>query len=123
MKFMPRSDGPYKILEKHTEFSTYTLDLPNQPNIFPVFHASEIEPYIANDDVKFPTRKKQAEPAPVVNSRGQEEHFIDEIIDKRRCGRGRQYLVRFVGGDERWLAGNEVANCAALDHWLAQPKD
>jgi hypothetical protein len=118
---MPRSDGPYKIIEKHAEFSTYTLDLPNQPNIFPVFHASEIEPFIENDDDKFPSRKNN-EPPPVVVD-GEQEYFVDEILDERRRGRGHQDLVRFTGyGPESdlWLPGREVTNCATLDRWLAR---
>ncbi|KIJ60971.1 hypothetical protein HYDPIDRAFT_31840 [Hydnomerulius pinastri MD-312] len=39
-KFMPRFDGPYTVIEVHPGTSTYTLDLPNWPNIFPTFHAS-----------------------------------------------------------------------------------
>jgi hypothetical protein len=122
-KYMPRFDGPYKIIAKHAECSTYTLDLPNEPNIFPTFHASEIEPYIGNDDELFPAHKKTIEPTPITNEYGEEEHFIDKIIDERTRGRGRQYLVRFIGGDERWLPGREVANCAALDLWLAHSTD
>jgi hypothetical protein len=41
-KFMPRYDGPYNILESHPETSIYTLDLPNSPNIFPIFHVSQL---------------------------------------------------------------------------------
>jgi hypothetical protein len=122
-KYMPRFDGPFKILDKHAEFSTYTLELPNEPGRFPVFHASEIEPYIANDDEKFPSRRKAKEPDPVLNEYGEEEHFIDKIIDERPRGRGKQYLVRFTGGDERWLPGREIANCEALDHWLERPEE
>jgi hypothetical protein len=111
VKYMPRFNGPYKILDKHAEFSTYTLELPNEPNRFPVFHASEIEPYIANNDVKFPSRWKTTELEPVLNDYSEEEHFIDKIIDERLRGRGKQYLVRFIGGDDRWLPGCEIANC------------
>ena len=48
-KFMPRYDGPYTIVQAHPESSTYTLDLPNSPNIFPTFHASQLRPYHPNN--------------------------------------------------------------------------
>jgi hypothetical protein len=41
-KFMPYFDGPYTIIDTHPETSNYTLDLPNSPNIFPTFHASQL---------------------------------------------------------------------------------
>lgn len=55
-KFMPRFDGPFTIKNTDEKHSTVTLDLPNLPNIFPVFHTSEIKPFIENDDSLFPSR-------------------------------------------------------------------
>jgi len=40
-KFIPHFDGPYVIINSMPEFSAYTLDLPNSPNIFPTFHSSQ----------------------------------------------------------------------------------
>ncbi|GLB33353.1 putative retrotransposable element tf2 155 kda protein type 1-like [Lyophyllum shimeji] len=48
-KFMPRSDGPYTVIEAFPEKSEYTLRLPNNPNTFPGFHASLLKPFIPND--------------------------------------------------------------------------
>lgn len=123
-KFMPRRDGPYKILEKHAEFSTYTLDLADQPLVYPVFHASELEPYVENDHSKFPSRRNE-EPAPITVN-GEDEWLVDDIIDERKRGRGRQYLVKFTGyGPEgnRWLPGRLLADNEALDRWLSRPMD
>ncbi|KAJ6578513.1 hypothetical protein B0H19DRAFT_930755, partial [Mycena capillaripes] len=85
-KFTPGSDEPHTIIDKHPEFSTYTLDIPNQPKLFPptAFHASELEPYIENDDVKFPSRKKKVPPPVMVY--GVEEFCIDGFIDERQAG-------------------------------------
>ncbi|KAH7919158.1 hypothetical protein BV22DRAFT_1023467 [Leucogyrophana mollusca] len=44
-KFIPRFNGPYKIIDHHAGTSTYTLDLPNPPNIYPTFHLSELCPH------------------------------------------------------------------------------
>lgn len=41
-KFMPRYDGPFHIKHTDKKHFTVTLDLPNLPNVFPVFHASEV---------------------------------------------------------------------------------
>jgi hypothetical protein len=57
-KFMPRYDGPYTIMSIHKECSTVTLDMSSQPEIFPIFHTSEIEPYVENDLELFPDRCK-----------------------------------------------------------------
>jgi len=118
-KFMPRYDGPYVILEAHPQFSTYTLDLPNSPNIFPTFHVSQLRPYHENDATLFPSRE-QPRPGPVVTEDGQLENFIDRIIDERRVGRGKKYLVRWVGygeEDDEWLSRRELEDCEALDVW------
>jgi hypothetical protein len=120
-KFMPRFDGPYVIIAVHKECSTVTLDMAAQPGVFPVFHTSEIEPYIENDPSLFPNRQLPR-PGPITTEDGEEEWEIDEIIDERRRGRGVQYLVRWTGHgseDERWLPGRELAECEALDRWLA----
>jgi hypothetical protein len=42
------------MIDTHEETSNYTLDLPNSPNIFPTFHASQLSPYIENDAELFP---------------------------------------------------------------------
>jgi hypothetical protein len=92
-KFMPRFDGPYNIIGVHKECSTVTLDMTSQPGVFPVFHTSEVEPYIENDPILFPNRQLPR-PGPITTEDGEEEWEIDEIIDERRRGRGVQYLVR-----------------------------
>ncbi|KAJ7817539.1 hypothetical protein B0H14DRAFT_2842060 [Mycena olivaceomarginata] len=62
-------------------------------------------------------RRKRGPTGSVSAKHGEEGHFIDKIIDERPRGRGKQYLVRFTGGDEQWLPGRKIANCEALDHW------
>ena len=120
-KFMPRFDGPYTIIDMDEQHSTVTLDLPNSPNIHPTFHTSEVLPYIESDTTLFPSRRFE-EPNPIITNDGDEEYYIERILDARRRGRGYQYLVRWRGyGQEhdRWLPGSELQNCEALDTWLA----
>jgi hypothetical protein len=118
-KFFPRFDGPYEVIEVHAETSNYTLEMPNSPNVFPMFHASELKRFVSNDDALFPDRIRP-EPGPIVTEDGLEEYFIEAIIDSRRRGKGWQFLVRWTGyGPEhdRWLAARSLDECEALDEW------
>lgn len=118
-KFMPRYDGPYAIIETHPESSTYTLDLPNSPNIFPTFHSSQLRPYHPNDSTLFPSREFPR-PGPVVTEDGQMENFIEKIVDEKKVGRGKKYLVRWVGygaDEDEWLPRRDLEDCEALDVW------
>ena len=120
-KFMVRYDGPYRVIQAWPDSSTYTLDLPEHMNVFPTFHASLLRPYRANDPTLFPSRE-HAMPGPVVTEDGQVEWEIESLLDRRRRGRGWQYLVRWKGyppSADSWVAGSEVEDCAALDRFLA----
>ncbi|KAJ7060360.1 hypothetical protein C8F01DRAFT_988907, partial [Mycena amicta] len=64
-------DGPFEILEMHDECLTIKLDLKDHPLVHPIFHMSEIEPFIENDAELFPGREL-ARPAPIVSPNGQE---------------------------------------------------
>jgi hypothetical protein len=91
-KFFPRFDGPYVVVDTHHEMSNYMLELPNQPNVFPIYHASELAQHVPNDPMLFPTHKKE-QPPPIVTPNGIEEYLIEEIINSCRCRRGWQYLI------------------------------
>jgi hypothetical protein len=123
-KFMPRYDGPYQIVDVHHAASTITLDMPNAPNLFPTFHTSNIKPWHANDDDKYPSRSLE-QPGPIeVN--GSEEFLVDSILDHKKIGRGYRYLVHFTGygsDSDRWLAGRELDNNEALDIYLKNNPD
>ncbi|RXW17191.1 hypothetical protein EST38_g8660 [Candolleomyces aberdarensis] len=125
-KFIPRFDGPYRILKAHADSSSYTLDLPVSSNIFPTFHVSQLKRFVPNDASKFPSRE-HSRPGPVMTPDGAEEWWIDRIIDSRRRGRGWRYLVRWRGygpEDDEWLPGKELEDCEALDIWQkAHPQD
>ena len=95
-KFFPRFDGPYQIIDAHTASSNYTLELPNSPNAYPTYHASELKPFLPNDASLFPSREL-SQPDPILTPDGLEEYLVDEIIDSRKRGKGHQYLVRWSG--------------------------
>ena len=118
---MPRFDGPYHIVEVHPEASSYTLDIPNRPDIFPSFHVSQLKRYIANDPSLFPSRELP-KPGPILIASGLEEYHIEHIIDSRPHMWGIQYLVCWSGyGPEHntWLPAHELAECEALDQWIS----
>ncbi len=54
---------------------------------------------------------------------GEEHQLVERILDRRRRGRGWQYLVRWVGfGPEHdlWLPGSRVDDLEALDVFLRE---
>lgn len=124
-KFFPRWDSPYRVTGTHPEASMYTIDMPNQPKIFNMFHAGELKAFHENDADLFPSRE-HAQPDTIVTEEGLEEYEIDEIIKAKRHGRGWCYLVRCVGygaEHDRWLPGSELNDCEALDDWFASGGD
>jgi hypothetical protein len=119
-KFMPRFDGPYEILKAYLDSSTYTLRLPEHSKIHHTFHASLLRPYITNDPDLFPRRMIQR-PGPIVTADGESEYFIEKVIDERNRGRGKQYLVCWLGyGPEAdlWLPQHELEEMEAYAKWL-----
>ncbi|KDQ25432.1 hypothetical protein PLEOSDRAFT_1017047, partial [Pleurotus ostreatus PC15] len=78
-KFMPRFDGPYEITKAFPEKSTYTLFMPNSPNIFPTFHASQLRRFMPNDASLFPSHELER-PESVETNDG-EEWLVERILD------------------------------------------
>ena len=118
---MPRYDGPYVITDTVPDISTVTIDLPNNPQMFPTFHTLQVLPFVENDPSLFPSHELSKPPPIIIDS--EQEFFIERILDKRKCGRGVQYLVRWHGygpEDDHWLPGHELDDCEALDTWLAR---
>ena len=120
-KFMPRYDGPFTIKNTDERHSTVTLDLPNLPNFFPVFHSSEVRPFHENNNTLFPSQAL-IPPEPITID-GQQEFFIDKIVDQKKKGKKTLYRVRWQGegpeGD-KWLPEDELADCEALDTWTTR---
>ena len=56
-KLFPCYDGPYTIIDVHSETSNYTLKLPNLPNIYPTYYASELRTFLHNDPTLFPSHR------------------------------------------------------------------
>jgi hypothetical protein len=74
-KFFPCYDGPYDIINTHPESSNYTLELPNSPNTYPTYHASELQPFVPNDPILFPDREYNR-PKLILTDSGLEEYHV-----------------------------------------------
>jgi hypothetical protein len=118
-KFLPRWIGPFEVVRAHPAKSTYTLDMPAHSRLFPVFHASQLKCYHANDDVEVPTRA-HLRPPPLRFADGPEEFFIDRILDVHKTRRATRFLVRWKGygqEDDLWLPERELEGTDALRRW------
>jgi len=121
---MPQFDGPYTIIDIDEESSTVTLNLPNSPNTVPTFHTSEVVHYVENNAELFPNHEF-ARPTPITMEDGDEEYFIWDIIDECRRGRGKRYLIRWVGygpEEDHWISGSDLKDTEALGVWLAKTR-
>lgn len=94
-KLQAKYIGPFEV-EHVISTVAYKLRLPDHMRIHPVFHVSLLKPYIDNPS-KFTGRSKDERPPPTVMEDGHEEFEVEEILDKRRRGRGVQYLVKWKG--------------------------
>ncbi|KAJ2913860.1 hypothetical protein MD484_g6573, partial [Candolleomyces efflorescens] len=118
-KFLPRWVGPYEITRTNHAASTYTLNMPTHPRLFPVFHVSQLKRYHDNDDVEVPARSL-LKPGPLTFEDGTEEYFIDRILDEHKTRRGSRYLVRWEGygeEDDLWITERELEGTDALRRW------
>ncbi len=103
-KFMPRFDGPYKVVHANPEKSSYTLDMPNTPNTFPTFHSSLLRRFVPNNPDLFPSRELERPAAISVD--GEDKWLVERIMDERKGQQGMEYLVQYCGyesDEDRWL--------------------
>jgi hypothetical protein len=57
-KFMPRADGPFKVLKKINE-NAYKLGLHADFGVSPTFNIADLEPYLREDEVESRTTHMQ----------------------------------------------------------------
>jgi hypothetical protein len=102
--------GPFKIIEKISSYA-YRIELPPSMTCHNVFHVSLLEP--AADDA-YPGQNM--EPPPLVEIDGEDEYFIEAILDSRIHRRKLQYLIKWVGYDlPDWGPAELHSTSAAVD--------
>ena len=89
-KLNDRRVGPYVITEKVGQ-SAYKLDLPGGTRTYPVFNETDLTLYHEPP----PHRREERPPPEIIN--GAEEWEVEEILKRRRMGRGWQYLIKWKG--------------------------
>jgi hypothetical protein len=110
----------FLLTKAFPEKSTYTLNLPNEPNHFLTFHSSLLHKFIPNNYIAFPSCEL-SHPGPVITPMGEEEWLIDHIINECVCGHSQQFLVQWCGWgaeEDCWLPGHKLRDTQALNDWL-----
>ena len=96
-KFMPQYNRPYIVMSMAPNILMIIVYMPNNPNTFPTFHRLKALPFVENNKNLFPSQEQEC-PDPVMIE-GQDEYYMDIILEERKWGRGMQYLVWWGG---RW---------------------
>ena len=106
----------YRVLEVPTPH-TVRLEVPI--GIHPVFHVDLVRP-AASDPL--PSQATDDSQPPPVSVEGQNEYYVEEVLDtrERRVGRGKRMeaLVRWRGyAEPSWEPLSAVEDCSALDSY------
>jgi hypothetical protein len=133
-KLRPKYIGPFTVTNVDLAHSTVTLDLPAARNKCQVFHTSLVKPYHAFIDDPMPEHFSMDKTNPVIGpeqappkdppskmTNGRVEHFIHEIVDHKKSGRGFRFLVRWQGfpdSHNEWKTFSELNHTKALDDYL-----
>jgi hypothetical protein len=107
-KFYPRFVGPFEISLAEPATSNYTLKLPPEFRIHPKIHARRLKLAHDNDPELFPGRIP-SRPPPIVAEDNQ--WAVESILDHRKTGRKRQFLVHWEGypdTDDCWVQENDI---------------
>jgi len=110
-----RRHGPFKIACKISSHA-FRLELHSSMQVHPVFHVSLLEP-AAQD----PLLGQQQPPPPPVEIDGEQEWFVDSILDSRMYRRLLQYLVKWTGFDHpNWEPAGNVNKLEAVTRFHEQ---
>ncbi|EEB93840.1 hypothetical protein MPER_07457, partial [Moniliophthora perniciosa FA553] len=93
-KLGPRQLGPYEVVERIGDLD-YRLKLPPAMKVHNVFHVNRLSPWKGNE-----VNGQRAPPPEAVEVEGEEEHFVEEVLDSRVYRKKLQYLVRWEGYGE-----------------------
>jgi hypothetical protein len=111
VKLSHRKLGPYLVLEKIGSHA-FKLSLPHTMRIHPVFHINLLQK--CHPD---PHGRDPPQPPPIITEEGEEEYEVEEILDSKWKGRGKNkkiwYLIKWVGydaGSNSWEPVDNVGN-------------
>ena len=107
-KFYPRYVGPFELSRVEPETSNYTLILPPEFQIHPKVHARRLKLAHENDPELFPGRVP-LKPPPIDFEDNQ--YIVEAILDHRKHGRTRQFLVHWEGyadTDDCWVLERDI---------------
>ncbi len=105
-----RRIGPYKIVKVVSPWA-YKLELPDEVQIHPVQHVSYLDPV---NEEPFPGQRTP--PPPPVQVDGEDEWYVDEILDSRMRRRRLEYLVKWTGYEEAdWRPAETLNELEAVD--------
>ena len=107
-KFYPRYVGPFEISKAEPETSNYTLILPPEFHIHPKVHARRLKIAHDSDPNLFPGR---IPPNPPPIDAEDEQYAVEAILDHRKVGRSRQFLVHWEGysnTEDSWVKERDI---------------
>jgi hypothetical protein len=87
--------GPFSILDI-VGVNAFKLELPADMRIHPVFHVSQLKPYVSSDTLSAaPTN-----PGPLFTGRQGDYYEVETILGKKKFGRSWRFLVKWKGWSE-----------------------
>ena len=92
----------------------FRLDLPEQVGIHPVFHVSQLKPYVSSS-----TPTVVTSPPPVYADRRGAYYEVETILGKQRRGRKWYYLIKWAGYDDSDNSWEEYADVRHLTDLVA----
>ncbi|GAA5994049.1 hypothetical protein JCM11641_000613, partial [Rhodosporidiobolus odoratus] len=117
-KLFARWDGPYEVAQYFPDTSTARLILTSNDCAHPILHSSKLRLYSSNDLNEHPSRRPPRPEA--IDVDGEKEYEVEAIVDGKRRGRTRKFLVRWKGypdSENTWEGVGNVEDTVALDEW------
>ena len=118
-KLVPQFLGWYKVLKTHRDQSTYMLELPEdlwKRCIHDMFHANLLQPFIPNNNKKFPNRDHTN--AYDLGAPPDIEFMVEEIVEHHWTQNELHFKVHWNDGDATWETLEKCNDLVALDAYL-----